>query len=124
MPQLPIKTPKKRVKKVAYYPLYLLSCDKMKRSKVPSLKSLQRSIRPACKTTLLDDSILCFKLKNETHGVMIRFEVEQYSKGVWYYTVTSTLFPNVSYSISASSTKELMSKINYSYHLIQPSNDY
>lgn len=100
------------------YSLYLLSCSKIKNSNKFSLKTLQRVLRPSCKTILLNNSILSFKLKQSKTGVSIILSNESFNTGIYYLTVKSSKNPSIEYMLSASNIKELMFKINNYYQLL------
>jgi hypothetical protein len=100
------------------YEAYLSSCDKIKNSKNFSLKTLQRVLRPTCKTLLLNDSVLTFKLKNSKTGVSVILSPEIINLGTRYLTVRTSKNSSLEYLLSATTVKELMLKINYTYKLL------
>lgn len=100
------------------YDAYLSSCDKIKNSKKFSLKTLQRVLRPTCKTILVNDCALYYKLKDSKIGVSIILSPEIVNEDTRYLTIKASKNPRVEYLLSASSVKELMLKINYSYKLL------
>ncbi|MNY16851.1 hypothetical protein D3C86_1501400 [compost metagenome] len=76
-------------------------------------------MRPTCKTTLLGDSVLTFRIKKiKNQSVKIIQLAESFADGVYYFDISSSKFPNVELKISAVNSRELMSKINYSYNLL------
>lgn len=113
-----ITTKTKEQKTLFNYSNYLSSCDKIKNSKNFSLKSLQRVLRPTCKTVLLNDAVLTFKLKYTKLGVSITLSPEVINNDTRYLIVRSSKNPSVEYLLSALTIKELMKKINLTYKLL------
>lgn len=108
----------KAQKTAQIYQAYLSSCDKIKNSKKFSLKTLQRVLRPTCKTLLLNDAVLTYRLKNSKTGVSIILSPEIINAGTRYLTVKTSKNSSVEYLLSAQTIKELMLKINYSHKLL------
>ena len=89
-------------------------------NKEPSLSTLQRTIRPFCKTTLLNNAILSFRLKGLDKSVSIMVVEKEYD--AYYFKIKSNEKRSFEYTISCLSIRELIYKINHKYDLLNPSN--
>lgn len=98
------------------YGKFIINCDKIKNSPVVSLKSLQRVLQLNCKTSLLNNKILFFRLKGSEFGIRITYNINPIFPA-HYFSVYSSAFPKFIFEISAITTKELMYKINHVYKL-------
>lgn len=103
-----------------YYEKYLNSCEKLKNHKELKFSTLQRLLQPTCKTTLLNDTILTYRLKSTTENVQIT-HIPKTTLTVHYFLIKQTKKPHVDMLLSAETTKELMYKINHVYKLLKPS---
>lgn len=114
-----LKKDSKTNKILSNYKKYLYQCDKIRYSeKPPNLSTLQRTIRPFCRTTLLNNSILSFHLKGLNTTVSIMVIAKEYD--AYYFLIKSNEKRSFEYTISCLSIKELMYKINYKYNLLHP----
>lgn len=102
-----------------YYQKYLNSCEKLKNHKEVKFTTLQRLLQPTCKTTLLNNTILTYRLKSTKENVQIT-HIPKTPLTVHYFLIKQTKKPNVNMLLSAETTKELMYKINHVYKLLKP----
>ena len=100
------------------YKKYLFQCDKIKQTDNPSLSTLQRTIRPFCRTTLLNKSFLSFYLKGMKSTVSIMVLPKE--NNTYYFLIKCNKTRNFEYILSCLSIKELMFKINHKYNLLKP----
>lgn len=98
---------------------YLISCDKIKNRDVVNLASLQRILQINAKTTLLNNTILCYSLKHSTVSISIT-HIPKNLLYNHYFDIKVNHLPELNLKICASNIKELMYKINYVYNLTKP----
>lgn len=101
------------------YFLYQNACDKLKRAKVLNLKTLQRVLSPYAKTTLLNNTILTYKLKNNNVNVCITLLSPVEHQTTNYFNIRLSTLPSLEISLSADNLKDLMHKINHSYKFLK-----
>jgi hypothetical protein len=109
----------KKRKQSLNYEFYVLNCDKLKNSQTLSLKTLQRVLRPCCRTTLLNDTVLSYYLKNTKIGISITMQPKPMHQ-THYFTIKISTLPLLEIQLSAVNLKELMHKINHTYKFLIP----
>jgi hypothetical protein len=105
-------------KKLLNFQKYLNTCDKIKNQEKISLSTLQRVLRASSKTTLLNDVILTYRLKQTSVSVSITW-IPKTEIFPHYFIVKLSDKPNLNIQLSALNLKELMYKINHSYKFLQ-----
>lgn len=85
------------------------------RSTTPDLSKLPRILSPYFKTNIIRDKVLFLNLKNSKKSISI--SVIENNFGINYYKIYSSKAPLYDIQISATSNKELLTKIIQKYEL-------
>lgn len=101
------------------YSQFVIACDNLRKIENLPLPTIQRSVSPYCKTSLLGNS-LSLKIKGFPFFIAVRLLPNDDNFSINYYRTILDNNDEKFIDISASNLNELMYKINHIYKLTYP----